>query len=250
MRNGGGAEGGRTGGIRERYPMRPGGAMKIVALYGNPKRDGFVHGCLDLVAGELERAGAEVTAVRLADKRIAECTGCFACLREGACIHDDDMGGIIALLREADGIVTGASVRNGYFPALYKRFLERITYLVGFRRDLKGKPVLAIGAVGMAGGKKHLGRVLTLRDFHALPAGYLFFRTGMPGRLKAEDAGGALRLAATRFLRTVETRPRPGILRRAGWALDDAVIRRFIFRKDPDGGYAHVVRVWRERGLM
>ncbi len=224
--------------------------MKIVLIHGNPRAGGFVHGCIDLVAGELARAGAEVTVVRLAEKRIAECAGCFACLREGACIHEDDMGGIIALLREADGIVTGASVRNGYFPALYKRFLERITYLVGFRRDLKGKPVLAIGAVGMAGGKKHLGRVLTLRDFHALPAGYLFFRTGIPGTLKAEDAGETLRLAAARFLRTVETRPRPNILRRAGWALDDAVMRRFMFRNDPDGVYAHVVRVWREKGLM
>jgi len=224
--------------------------MNIAVIYGNPRTGGFVHGCLDLVAGELRRAGVEIAGIRLAEKRIAECTGCFTCLRKGVCVHEDDMGGILAALKNADGIVAGASVRNGYFPALYKRFFERITYLSGFCRDLKGKPVLAIGAVGMAGGKKHLGKLLTFRDFQALPAEYLFFRTGIPGALKADDVAGTLRAAAARFLRTVEARPKPGILRRAGWALDNAVMRRFMFRKNPDGVYDHVIRVWREKGLM
>ena len=53
-------------------------------------------------------------------------------------------------IRAADGLVVGASVRNGYFPALTKRFYERITYILGFGRDLRGKHVLAVGAVGLA----------------------------------------------------------------------------------------------------
>ena len=224
--------------------------MKIALIYGNPKEGGFVHDCLDLISGHLEDAGAEVTRLRLVERNIAECTGCFTCLRKGVCIHEDDMGGIISALRAADGIVTGASVRNGYFPALYKRFYERITYLAGFSRDLKGKPVLAIGAVGMAGGKRHLGKLLTFRDFQALPAEYLFFRTGIPGKLKAVDVAGTLRSAAERLAARVERRPAPSPCRRLQWAIDDAVMRRFMFRKNPDGVYDHVIRVWRERGLM
>jgi NAD(P)H-dependent FMN reductase len=224
--------------------------MKITVIYGNPKTGGFVHDCLDLVSEHLEQSGAEVTRFRLAEKKIAECTGCFTCLRKGACVHEDDMGGIIEALTVADGLVTGASVRNGYFPALYKRFYERITYLAGFCRDLKGKPVLAIGAVGMAGGKKHLGKLLSFRDFQALPTGYLFFRTGIPGTVKAGDVAGPLRAAADRFVRRVGNPAGPPLLLRAQRALDDAVMRRFMFRKNPDGVYNHVIRVWREKGLM
>ena len=79
-----------------------------------------------------------------------------------------------------DGLVTGASVRNGLFPAILKRFYERITYILGFGRELRGKYVLAIGAVGMAGGRKPLGKLLTFREFQTNVSDYLFFRTGIP----------------------------------------------------------------------
>jgi multimeric flavodoxin WrbA len=224
--------------------------MKAAVVYGNPKKGGFVHDCLDLIAGELKRSGFDVTRILLNDKNIAECTGCFTCLREGRCIHADDMGPILETLKAADGIVTGASVRNGFFPALYKRFYERITYLAGFCRHLKGKPVLAIGAVGMAGGKRHLGGLLTFKGFQALPTGYLFFRTGIPGSLRAGDIAGALRAAAERFAQKTRNPTGPHFLQRVEWAVDDAVMRRFMFRKNPDGVYDHVIRVWREKDLM
>lgn len=224
--------------------------MKILVIYGNPKTGGFVHDCLDLISRRLEESGAAVTRLRLVEKRIEECAGCFTCLRKGVCVREDDVGGILAALRDVDGIVAGASVRNGYFPALYKRFYERITYLAGFCRDLKGKPTLAIGAVGMAGGKRHLGKLLGFRDFQSLPGGYLFFRTGIPGTLRAADVAETLRAAADRFRRMVERHAGPRLLRRVQWALDDAVMRRFMFRRNPDGVYDHVIRVWREKGLM
>ncbi|MDQ1239983.1 MAG: hypothetical protein QG577_2169, partial [Thermodesulfobacteriota bacterium] len=137
--------------------------------------------------------------LKLVDADIRDCIGCFQCLRTGSCSIHDDMEQIIPRMKEAEGFVTGASVRNGYFPAIYKRFYERITYILGFGRELRGKYVSAIGAVGMASGKKHLGKLLTLREFQTNVQDYLFFRTGIPAKLKAGDVTHQLEGLADRL---------------------------------------------------
>lgn len=224
--------------------------MKAVVIYGNPKRGGFVHGCLDFIASFLEAKGVEVEKIMLVDSDIRDCAGCFTCLRTGRCTVDDDMGGILETLKGADGIVAGASVRNGFFTALYKRFYERITYLLGFTRALEDKPVLAIGAVGIAGGRKNLGRLLSFKEFQTLPTGYLFFRTGIPGKLTVDGAAEALRGAAAKLIERMENPSGPSLFQSLCRKADTAVIRAFMLKKNPDGVYDYVVKVWREKGLL
>ena len=109
---------------------------RILCVYGNPKQGGFVHGCVDYIAERLEEKGAEVDRLRLGECTMRDCVGCFNCLRTGDCSIADDMSQIIERIRLCDGLVTGASVRNGFFPAIFKRFYERITYILGFGREL------------------------------------------------------------------------------------------------------------------
>ena len=224
--------------------------MNVLAIYGNPKTGGFVHGCVDHVAERLEGEGATVDRLRLADAHVEDCRGCFRCLREGTCPIEDDTAGIIERLRAADGLVVGGSVRNGYFPALYKRFYERITYIAGFGRDLRGKHVLAIGAVGLATGKKHLGRLLTLREFQTHLVGYLFFRTGMPTRRKVDDVAPRLDRAADRLGAAIEAHAPLPLSTRFWGAIDDFVIKRFMLKPNRDGAYDYVVKRWREMGRL
>ena len=66
----------------------------------------------------------------------------------------DDMNHIIQTMMEADGFVVGSPVRNGLTTACYKRFCERISYLLGFSLLLEDKYTLAISCVGYMGGKK------------------------------------------------------------------------------------------------
>jgi len=225
-------------------------ALKVVVMYGNPKQAGFVHGCLDRIAARLEERGVSVHPIRLLECDLEECAGCFTCLRTGACRFDDDLGAIPSAMRGADGFVIGGSVRNGYFPALYKRFYERVTYLIGFTRDLRNKPVLAVGAVGMAGGKRHLREVLTLRGFQTVPAGFLFFRTGIPGRLAPADVEPRLLAAADRFLRRAQSGAPASLPRRVAWKLDDWILRTLMLRKNPDGVYDYIINQWREKGML
>lgn len=224
--------------------------MKVMAIYGNPRREGFVHGALDHVAQRLAATGAEVERLRLADAAIRDCVGCFQCLRTGVCSIQDDMSGIIERMRAADGFLTGASVRNGYFPALYKRFYERITYLLGFTRDLGGKHVLAIGAVGMATGKKHLRRQLMFDGFQTSPVAYLFFHVGIPTRLRVEDVAGRLDRAADRLATAIASHAPLPLSARLSGAINGFVMRQFMFKPNPGGVYDYIVQRWRDKGLM
>jgi len=223
---------------------------RVLGIYGNPKPGGFVHGCVDHVAARLEDKGAEVDRLRLSECDIHDCLGCFNCLRTGSCSISDDMDGIIRRVRLADGLVVGASVRNGFAPALFKRFYERITYILGFGRELHGKYVLAVGAVGLAGGRRPLGRQLTFREFHTFVSDYLFFRTGIPTKRSVDDVAPTLDRAADRLHHAISaSRPLPWTTRILA-SFDDLVLRKFMLEPNPDDVYDYVIAQWKKKGLM
>ena len=100
-------------------------AMRVLVVYGNPKAGGFVHGCVDAIADRLESRGVQVDRLRLADVNLADCTGCFTCLGTDRCVMDDDGHEIVQRIRAADGLVCGASVRNGQSPKDWWNRLQR-----------------------------------------------------------------------------------------------------------------------------
>lgn len=223
--------------------------MKILAVYGNPKSGGFVHGCVDAVADRLEGRGVEVDRLKLAEADIRDCTGCFTCLRTGECAINDDMNAISERLRSADGLVCGGSVRNGYMTALFKRFYERITYTFIFCGDVTDKYVLGISGVGVGGGKKATRRIVAMKEMGARTVAHLFFRTGIPTKRSVDSVKGRLDAAADKLYRHIDGQIAPGLLWRMARRLDRAIIIRFMFRKDPRT-YANVIRCWRRRGWM
>ena len=143
--------------------------MKVFVINGNPKKGGFITGVLDIISSYLETQDVEVQNLRLAEAQIADCIGCLHCLKTGTCVLTDDMNNIIQTMMEVDGYVVGSPVRNGLTTACYKRFYERITYLLGFPLFLEDKYTLAISCVGYMGGKAVNKRMLGLQDiFHPL----------------------------------------------------------------------------------
>lgn len=223
--------------------------MKIMAVYGNPKSGGFVHGCVDAIAERLESRGVEIDRLRLADADIADCKGCFTCLRTGRCEIDDDINPIAERIRAADGLVCGASVRNSNVGAMFKRFYERITYSIIFTGDVTDKYVLGVSAVGMATGKKATRRIVAMEEMGARTVDHLFFKTGIPTTKTVDDVRDRLNVAADKLYDYVEKQRPPGL----GWRFkrwtDRVVVSRFMFKKAPDV-YANVIRCWRQRGWM
>ena len=223
--------------------------MKIMVIYGNPKSGGFVHGSLDVIAKRLQDKGAEVERLVLKDAGIQDCTGCFTCLGTGKCVLDDGMNALCERIREADGLVVGASVRNGRCPALYKRFYERITYPLFFTGDITDKYVLGVSAVGMAGGKRTTRQMVAMAETGARTVDHLFFRVGIPSKKTVDQVKDKLLAAADKLYDTVKHHKRPGLAWQLCRRLDRIIMRKFVFSKDPDH-FAHVLEEYRRRGWL
>ena len=223
---------------------------RILCVYGNPKQEGFVHGCVDHIATHLEKKGTEIDRLRLGECNMGNCIGCFNCLRTGNCSIKDDMSEIIERIRLCDGLITGASVRNGLFPAIFKLFYERITYILGFGREFRGKYILAIGAVGIAGGRKQLGRLITFREFHTYVSDYLFFRTGIPTSRTIAEVTPVLDKAADKFLKAVIEKKTLPWHARLLERVDNFIMHKFMFERNPDHVYDYIIAQWKDQGVI
>ena len=102
--------------------------MKILAIMGNPRKNGYTQRLADFFLAGLAGGGAEVEVVDLCRLRINHCVGCYSCwlVHPGVCIHKDDMAAVMAKFQAAE-IVVFLSPLNAYGPSSYvKVFLDRM----------------------------------------------------------------------------------------------------------------------------
>lgn len=224
--------------------------MNIVTINGNTKKDGFINGALSVVTSYLEKNGAEVLHVRLHEADIKDCIGCFNCLKTGACVQNDDMAGIVDAMIKADGFVIGSPVRNGLVTACYKRFYERITYMLGFPLLLEDKYTLAISSVGYIGGKNVNRRFLGLQDvFRTRLSDFIFCKVGIPARIKPEDMRTRLEYGAKKLISDINNRPGRPFFKSILFAIDRMFMKKYMFEKNPEL-YRNVIKCWQKKGYM
>ena len=76
--------------------------------------------------GMREAAPQDIHIMDVIDRHIEYCTGCFACKRNGgACIHDDDMRGILEEILESDLLLFSFPLYCYGMPAPLKALLDR-----------------------------------------------------------------------------------------------------------------------------
>ncbi len=110
--------------------------MKILAITGNPRKSGALATLTGETAKGAAEAGANVQIVRLAESNIGCCKFCLNCYKDfdariGKCAQDDDMGGILKQIDEADGFILSCPMSGGHQNAIMKVFEERCTYTLG-----------------------------------------------------------------------------------------------------------------------
>lgn len=224
--------------------------MKVLVINGNPKKGGFIAGVLDIISSYLETQDVEVQNLRLADAQIADCIGCLHCLKTGTCVLTDDMNNIIQTMMEVDGYVVGSPVRNGLTTACYKRFYERITYLLGFPLFLEDKYTLAISCVGYMGGKAVNKRMVGLQDiFHTRLTNFIFCKVGIPTKVQPADIQLKLERATDKLIYDIGNHRPRGLLNRISFIVDRTIMRKFIFEKNTDP-YTYVIECWKQKGYM
>ena len=104
--------------------------MKVLAIDSSPKEKerSRTFLLLDSLAGGMREAGAEVKLIRLRDRQVRNCIGCFTCWTKspGSCIHKDDMTN--ELLPEwlaSDLCVYATPLYHYTMNAAMKKFVER-----------------------------------------------------------------------------------------------------------------------------
>ena len=107
--------------------------MKILVLNGSPKEKSDTFRMTEAFLRGLNRNGEhEVNVIRVIDKDIAPCRGCFGCWErmDGHCVIEDDQNAILDIYREADIIIWSVPLYCCGMPSLLKAFLDRTIPLV------------------------------------------------------------------------------------------------------------------------
>jgi len=108
--------------------------MKILALNGSPRTvRSITRRLASFVLDGATEAGAETEIIDLADLRITPCTACEACSINGVCVNDDDVTGILARMREADGIVFASPVYIDNVTGQMKVFFDRLADAIHYQ---------------------------------------------------------------------------------------------------------------------
>ena len=101
-------------------------SKKILILSGSPRKGGNSDILCDEFLRGAQGAGHKVKKVRVAEKKVAPCSGCYYCSTHGgACVHKDDMADILQKMIDADVIVLASPVYFYSISAQLKAVIDR-----------------------------------------------------------------------------------------------------------------------------
>lgn len=110
---------------------------KVLILSGSPRKNGNSDVlCDEFMKGALA-AGNLVEKIRVAEKKIAPCTGCYFCKDSGGrCVFNDDMCELLEKILAADVLVLATPV---YFYSMCAQLKVVIDRTVARWKDIKNK---------------------------------------------------------------------------------------------------------------
>ena len=82
----------------------------VLVLSSSPRKGGNSDLLCDAFAKGAKKAGHKVAKIRVADKKVGYCTGCYACQKTGKCVIKDDAAAILKKMMASDVIVFASPV--------------------------------------------------------------------------------------------------------------------------------------------
>jgi multimeric flavodoxin WrbA len=149
-------------------------AMKVLGLFGSPRRGGNTELLLEEALKGAEMAGAEIERLHLTDFTITPCKECHGCDQTGQCVILDDMQKIYPKLLEADVIILASPIFfysiTGWAKALVDRCqaLWSKKYLLkdpSLGKEGKRRKGFFISVAGTKGKRVFEGAILTAKYF-------------------------------------------------------------------------------------
>lgn len=148
--------------------------MKVLGIYGSPRKGGNTDRLLDRALEGAASAGAEISRVYARDLQMSGCIACDGCAKTGKCVIKDDMQTVYPLIEEARAVILASPIYFYNVTAQAKALIDRVQALWSKRMLQKsseerkrydgGRGYLI--AVGATRGKNLFeGTVLTARYF-------------------------------------------------------------------------------------
>ena len=100
-------------------------SKKVLILSGSPRKGGNSDLLCDEFMRGAEESGNQTEKIRVAEKNIGYCKGCYACKKDGICAVKDDMAEILAKMHSADVIVLASPVYFYSIDAQLKAVIDR-----------------------------------------------------------------------------------------------------------------------------
>ncbi len=181
--------------------------MKVLGIYGSPRKEGNSDLLLDRALEGAKSAGAEIIKIFVRDLKISGCQECGGCDKTGECVVKDEMEKIYPLLWDSPIVFLSSPIFFYGLPAQAKLLIDRSQAMWSRRmleKSAEGRKRYDHGqgfliAVGATKGKNLFeGVQLTAKYFFdALDKSYeggLFFRA-VEGKGKIADQPSALQEA-------------------------------------------------------
>ena len=109
---------------------------KVLIISSTPRRGGNSDVLCDEFAKGAKESGNKVTKIRIADKKIGYCTGCYACQKSHECVIKDDAAAVLKKMMAADVIVFASPV---YFYSICAQLKALFDRSVAYYPDITGK---------------------------------------------------------------------------------------------------------------
>jgi len=103
--------------------------MKVVGFCGSPRENGNTQFLIETALNQLKKSGFETELISLRDKKIEECSGCYACVDLKECVIEDDFALMFEKMMEADGIILGSPAYHSSITPKLKALLDRAGFL-------------------------------------------------------------------------------------------------------------------------
>jgi len=99
--------------------------MKVLGIYGSPRKGGNTDQLLDKALEAAQGAGADTSEIYARRLKISGCLECGGCDKTGECVVDDDMQTVYPLLEKSDVIILAAPIFFYGVPAQAKALIDR-----------------------------------------------------------------------------------------------------------------------------
>ena len=134
----------------------------VLVLSSSPRKGGNSDLLCDAFAKGAKESGNKVTKIRVADKKVGFCTGCYACQKTGKCVIKDDAAAILKKMMASDVIVFASPV---YFYSVCAQLKALIDRSVVFYPNITNKDYYFMMTMAEEDSKMAEGTVKAMQGF-------------------------------------------------------------------------------------